>query len=417
MAKKFTGGDHLTGLEQKVHQVLMSTELNNGYGAYQVTFAKSGKSGISFGGNQMDLSTAKKPDPEKTEAENMKNPIYIFQEIIKNATYPDGSNIFTAEEVAKIINDDKYTQAGLTTKQAFGDKLDKVNQALSSEYGVKMIDAVYPSVITKEIAHVRKNIESLQNREYAQAILNNEEFIIRLVDYNNQFGFDSTGPLMKFLQGELIDVKMKPKKPNGQDDVENFVTRYLQLTDTPTVDDLIAFIRATHMNNYTEEGFKTVEGRLKKLAAFFGCTHTEHEFGKSYLGPMHKKIEIGNDRDMSLKDGRLTLYKHMLNVVVDLKNMKSCSVYIKYDDHAWLQVNGKTVHESSPDVSVGQIVTENGKRKIVTQYGEIAAETSKSSTGTIDITKYLVESVNTITLSVLVEDAGCAYMAVEYTAC
>lgn len=54
---RFTGGDYLTGFDKIVHDLMMRNELINGYHAYEVRFAKKGNSGLSFGGNQMDLST------------------------------------------------------------------------------------------------------------------------------------------------------------------------------------------------------------------------------------------------------------------------------------------------------------------------------------------------------------------------
>ena len=58
---KFTGGDTLTGIYQLYHQSMMKNELYNGYGAYQLSYA-GGKSGLSFGGNQMDMSEAPVPE-------------------------------------------------------------------------------------------------------------------------------------------------------------------------------------------------------------------------------------------------------------------------------------------------------------------------------------------------------------------
>ena len=52
---RFTGGDGLTGFSKLVHNVMMVNELKGGTGAYQLSHAKAGRSGYSFGGNQMDL--------------------------------------------------------------------------------------------------------------------------------------------------------------------------------------------------------------------------------------------------------------------------------------------------------------------------------------------------------------------------
>ena len=49
----FTGGEDLTGLAALIHQAMMQHELNNGKGAYQISYAASGKSirpGAWYGG-------------------------------------------------------------------------------------------------------------------------------------------------------------------------------------------------------------------------------------------------------------------------------------------------------------------------------------------------------------------------------
>ena len=57
---RFTGGDDFTGFNKIVHDIMMTNELYNGYGGYRVSYADTGdpenKSGLSFGGNQMDMS-------------------------------------------------------------------------------------------------------------------------------------------------------------------------------------------------------------------------------------------------------------------------------------------------------------------------------------------------------------------------
>ena len=52
----FTGGVGFTGFKKMANDVLMKNELANGYGAYQLGDAISGRSGYSFGPSQWDLS-------------------------------------------------------------------------------------------------------------------------------------------------------------------------------------------------------------------------------------------------------------------------------------------------------------------------------------------------------------------------
>lgn len=52
---RFTGGDNLTGFKKLVNDAFMNNELRNGEGAYEISYAKSGRNGYSFGPVQWDL--------------------------------------------------------------------------------------------------------------------------------------------------------------------------------------------------------------------------------------------------------------------------------------------------------------------------------------------------------------------------
>lgn len=54
---KFTGGDNLTGFKKLINDIFMRNELYNGDGGYEISHAKAGRSGYSFGPVQWDPST------------------------------------------------------------------------------------------------------------------------------------------------------------------------------------------------------------------------------------------------------------------------------------------------------------------------------------------------------------------------
>ena len=110
---RFTGGDHFSGFEKVAHDMMMSNELHGGYGAYQVSFA-GGNSGLSFGGNQMDMYNSLKR-------------ANIFSDILKNATTSAGDLIFQTHEIVLITGKDniRLMDRGKTLEEVFSKDLDQ----------------------------------------------------------------------------------------------------------------------------------------------------------------------------------------------------------------------------------------------------------------------------------------------------
>lgn len=148
---RFTGGDKLTGFEKIIHDLMMCNELMGGYGAYQISFA-GGESGLSFGGNQMDMHG--NPDHAK-----------IFLDILEKATNSSGEKIFRKNEIFSSEGKEVFNlrEKSKTPEMVFGKDLDRVNAALSSEYGISSINDAYLVSIKHDIAHVEKTIGILKN--------------------------------------------------------------------------------------------------------------------------------------------------------------------------------------------------------------------------------------------------------------
>ena len=130
----FTGGVGLTGFEEMVYYVDMKNELLDGKRGYVLSYAE-GKSGFSYGGNQMDLAN------DKGVAQ------WTFQNILKNARNENNQPFFTTKERSVIIN--------LSSKQGSPHALDlykpRINSALSSDYGRQQIDLAYKETIANRI--------------------------------------------------------------------------------------------------------------------------------------------------------------------------------------------------------------------------------------------------------------------------
>ncbi len=134
MSNTFTGGDNLTGILSYYSKILMENELNKGYGAYQLTLSTA-DSGLSFGGNQMDLS-------EENEARQ------LFMNIIENARDNNSQKFFNNQGInsIKLI---KIASKGQSPETVFGKLLTKINAALSSQYGMTKINCHRPSIMTQ----------------------------------------------------------------------------------------------------------------------------------------------------------------------------------------------------------------------------------------------------------------------------
>lgn len=107
----FTAGNNLTGIFKLYHEAMMKNELKAGLGAYELNFA-GGKSGFSFGGNQIDLS---KRTPFAAN----------IVDILKNATDSKGVSFFTQDEVLNIAGEDNgnLIKSKQTLQSVFGDNL------------------------------------------------------------------------------------------------------------------------------------------------------------------------------------------------------------------------------------------------------------------------------------------------------
>lgn len=204
---RFTGGDNLTGLARKAHEVLAQTELNDGKGAYALSFA-GGNSGFSFGGNQMDMGVppAKIDDVKTGDVEQ--EAIKVFKQIIEGARDETGQQIVDPVLHKKLFNDAKCMVKGQRLEDVFdAPELDKINAALSSDYGMRVINDEYVKEINTRLAYVNSVIEASKVEE-----LKSDEWRIRLLDYHNQLNIEKNSRLIRFLKGEVVTLHSGQQK-------------------------------------------------------------------------------------------------------------------------------------------------------------------------------------------------------------
>lgn len=187
---RFTGGDHFKDLDKVVHDLMMRNELINGYHGYEVRLAKRGNSGLSFGGNQMDM----KKHPEYAD---------LFVKILRNAKTIKGENIFKEDELLAIVGDKnrRIRKSGKTPQEIFGKNLNRVNAALASDYGIKEINAAYIIAIKKMKDKVEAAINAMKNPA-AKAFYRTDFGRALLCDYENQYGLRLDGAFIeKYING------------------------------------------------------------------------------------------------------------------------------------------------------------------------------------------------------------------------
>lgn len=130
---EFTGGENLKGFSRLAHIVMMNNELYGGKGAYKLSHALKGRSGYSFGGNQMDLLNAKDPIVRNT-----------FKDILNHHVADKKMDSKVVDDILQIV-----TTRGRTLEP---NQLSLVNEALKSNYGKSTIDSVYEQELSKKLA-------------------------------------------------------------------------------------------------------------------------------------------------------------------------------------------------------------------------------------------------------------------------
>lgn len=254
-------GEQLTGVKRLIHEVLMETELYNGFGAYILSYASTNdpdnKSGLTFGANQMDMS--KRVDAVK-----------IFKDILENAKDNQGQYIIPRNKINAIKNIN-CTEIKKTPEQIFGKDLPLINAALRSAYGIQKINEKYLAELNEQLAYVEKAIGMMQNPA-AKAFYSAPLGKVFLFEYNNQFGLNLNGSFMT----EYIDGKYN--KLQRQDYTTH--EKYSAPTTFYTLADHIKFIHGTYQYAKTP---KMMDTRLAKA---------ENTYNKYYLLAFDEEINL-----------------------------------------------------------------------------------------------------------------------------
>jgi hypothetical protein len=173
--KDFKGDDDLTGIQSVVAQAFLQNELGGVSDGYQLSHAGIGKSGFSFGGNQMDLSTNEKYSD-------------TIKDILVQAKDADGKPIVADSEsfYARIAP----ALESVGKPDAISDEDKKIiNSGLSSPYGRQKIDEEFKVEVDTRIAHTMSVLEHLPDGARKTKIMNSPELLTHIVDYDNRMDF------------------------------------------------------------------------------------------------------------------------------------------------------------------------------------------------------------------------------------
>lgn len=258
--KKFTGGQKLqTSFQQLVHEAMMVNELEGGYGAYKLSFARLGRSGYSFGGNQMDL----------TESDTGKK---VFRDILTR--YQQDSK--QAEDIK--IDDIMRVVTTKPAKWAVEKLIDLtktqklfINTALQSDYGINQIDTTYVQEIGEKIRYIDQVVtQRITHPAIKRSLEDNEQARVMLVDYHNQFGVRERGKgpkdsssLVRFLNGEEVTLTEGKNKKTDKD--INPISITIDF-NKPVTEEIVRFIETT---KYGRQHKKDVTRRQTHIAQLF----------------------------------------------------------------------------------------------------------------------------------------------------
>lgn len=253
----------------------MQNELYNDYGAYEVRFA-GGNSGISFGGNQMDMKG--NPDYRKD-----------FVDILLKARDQKGNSFFTEDEIKSIAGEEKkgYQKfsEGKPVKEFFGQYLSRVDAALSSGYGRQKIDELYVKEIKERTAFINNFVDNKIQPASVKEFCSTEYGKAFLFDYHNQFNIDIKKATQEDPQGASLFHYLNGRSVQFDNQPEPIAIN----PNTPfTLQDLKRFIfqtkEAQKQKSGVERRFENVEDCFKNFKSPKDNSHTitwdQPEFSK-----------------------------------------------------------------------------------------------------------------------------------------
>jgi hypothetical protein len=195
----FSGGDGLVpgSMEHRAYEIMMKSELRNGKGAYEIGNAGAAASGPSFGPFQYDVGANQ-------------DGRHLLDSIATNAKDAQGHRIISDQELESIKNHlykpfNTFTEADRTVYTQMKPKLDA---ALSSDAGVRAIDADFVPGIQKKVTAMNAVVDGMTTEPNKTFVQHSDVAKLILIDTKNQYGKAVNDGLKEFVDRTKDDPAM-----------------------------------------------------------------------------------------------------------------------------------------------------------------------------------------------------------------
>lgn len=197
--RRFSGGDAFPrdSMEYRTYLIMMKSELRNGAGAYEMSNAVSARSGPSLGPFQYDIGSN----------QHGRN---LLESIAVSAIDAQGHRILSDQELQSIKDHfykpfSEFTPADSTLYDQLKPKL---NAALSSDAGVKAIDADFVPKVRQKVYAMNATVDDMTEGPNKNFISNSDVAKLVLIDTKNQYGNAVNDGLKKFISLTSADAAM-----------------------------------------------------------------------------------------------------------------------------------------------------------------------------------------------------------------
>lgn len=205
--RRFSGGDAFPrdSMEYRTYLIMMKSELRNGAGAYEMSNAASARSGPSFGPFQYDIGS-------NQEGRN------LLEAVAASAADAYGRRILSDQELQSIKDHfyKPFSEFTPTDSTLYDQLKSKLNAALSSDVGVKAIDADFVPKVRQKVAAMNAIVEDMAEGPNKNFISNSDVARLILIDTKNQYGNAVNDGLRKFIGLTSADAAMRmPGRDHG----------------------------------------------------------------------------------------------------------------------------------------------------------------------------------------------------------
>ncbi|WP_458071870.1 XVIPCD domain-containing protein [Rhodanobacter sp. BL-MT-08] len=203
----FSGGDGLApgSMEHEAYEIMMKSELHNGQGAYEIGNAGAAASGPSFGPFQYDVGANQ-------------DGRHLLESIAAEATDAQGHRIISAQELTSIKSHlykpfNTFTEAD---RAVYAQMKPKLDAALSSDEGVRAVNADFVPGIQKKVTDMRAVVDGMTTEPNKTFVQNSDVAQLMIIDTKNQYGRAVNNGLKEFVNRTKDDPAMNmPGRTDG----------------------------------------------------------------------------------------------------------------------------------------------------------------------------------------------------------